>query len=141
VFTHYRAGDVAGADRPIYACRPVASLAAGTIDTGSTTAFMPIALRIGPASVTTIFGLAESRMLARHEGHRTDPPGMAPCGLVGTGAGDKTQVQHMVGILLNLSGRLQADAADALAIALAHAHTRASIQRIGIPRSAWRRRR
>jgi crossover junction endodeoxyribonuclease RuvC len=61
--------------------------------------------------------------------------------VVGTGAGDKTQVQHMVGILLNLSGRLQADAADALAIALAHAHTRASLQRIGIPRSAWRRRR
>jgi crossover junction endodeoxyribonuclease RuvC len=61
--------------------------------------------------------------------------------VVGTGAGDKTQVQHMVGILLNLPGRLQADAADALAIALAHAHTRASVQRIGIPRSAWRRRR
>ncbi|MEO5626538.1 MAG: crossover junction endodeoxyribonuclease RuvC [Dokdonella sp.] len=61
--------------------------------------------------------------------------------VVGTGAGDKTQVQHMVGILLNLPGRLQADAADALAIALTHAHTRVSIQRIGIPRSAWRRRR
>ena len=61
--------------------------------------------------------------------------------VVGTGAGDKGQVQHMVGILLNLSGRLQADAADALAIAIAHAHTRTSIVRIGIPRSAWRRRR
>ncbi|HEY0178442.1 MAG TPA: crossover junction endodeoxyribonuclease RuvC [Dokdonella sp.] len=61
--------------------------------------------------------------------------------VVGTGAGDKGQVQHMVGILLNLHGRLQADAADALALALAHAHTRASVQRIGIPRSAWRRRR
>lgn len=61
--------------------------------------------------------------------------------VVGTGAGDKSQVQHMVGILLNLSGRLQADAADALAIALAHAHTRASVERVGIPRSAWRRRR
>ena len=61
--------------------------------------------------------------------------------VVGTGAGDKTQVQHMVGILLNLPDRLQADAADALAIAIAHAHTRASIQRIGIPRTAWRRRR
>jgi len=59
--------------------------------------------------------------------------------VVGTGAGDKTQVQHMVGLLLNLPDRLQADAADALAIAIAHAHTRASIQRIGIPRSAWRR--
>jgi crossover junction endodeoxyribonuclease RuvC len=61
--------------------------------------------------------------------------------VVGTGAGDKAQVQHMVGILLQLPGRLQADAADALAIALAHAHTRVSIARIGIPRSAWRRRR
>lgn len=61
--------------------------------------------------------------------------------VVGNGAGDKTQVQHMVGILLKLADRLQADAADALAIALAHAHTRASIQRIGIPRGAWRRRR
>lgn len=66
--------------------------------------------------------------------------------VVGTGAGDKTQVQHMVGILLNLHERLQADAADALAIALAHAHTRSSLQRIGFDfgqgrRSAWRRRR
>jgi crossover junction endodeoxyribonuclease RuvC len=60
--------------------------------------------------------------------------------VVGSGAGDKTQVQHMVGILLNHPGKLQADAADALAIALAHAHTRSSLQRVGIPRSAWRRR-
>jgi crossover junction endodeoxyribonuclease RuvC len=61
--------------------------------------------------------------------------------VVGTGSGDKTQVQHMVGILLNLPGKLQADAADALAVALAHAHTRTSLARIGIPRTAWRRRR
>ena len=61
--------------------------------------------------------------------------------VVGTGAGDKTQVQHMVGVLLNLSGRLQADAADALAIALTHAHVRASVERLGVPRLAWRRRR
>ena len=61
--------------------------------------------------------------------------------VVGTGAGDKTQVQHMVGVLLNLSGKLQADAADALAIALTHAHVRASVERLGVPRLAWRRRR
>ncbi|MBK6434757.1 MAG: crossover junction endodeoxyribonuclease RuvC [Rhodanobacteraceae bacterium] len=60
--------------------------------------------------------------------------------VVGSGAGDKTQVQHMVGILLSLPGKLQADAADALAIALTHAHTRASLARLGIPRAAWRRR-
>src|SRR5689334_4043217 len=61
--------------------------------------------------------------------------------VVGTGSGDKTQIQHMIGILLHLPGKLQADAADALAIALTHAHTRASLARIGIPRTAWRRRR
>lgn len=66
--------------------------------------------------------------------------------VVGTGAGDKTQVQHMVGILLNLKERVQADAADALAIALAHAHTRTSARRIGLEfgqgrRTTWRRRR
>ncbi len=60
--------------------------------------------------------------------------------VVGSGSGDKTQVQHMVGILLSLPGKLQADAADALAIALTHAHTRASLTRLGIPRTAWRRR-
>jgi crossover junction endodeoxyribonuclease RuvC len=60
--------------------------------------------------------------------------------VVGSGSSDKTQVQHMVGILLSLPGKLQADAADALAIALTHAHTRASLTRLGIPRTAWRRR-
>ncbi|AVP99450.1 crossover junction endodeoxyribonuclease RuvC [Ahniella affigens] len=60
--------------------------------------------------------------------------------VVGGGAADKTQIQHMVGILLNLREKLQADAADALAIAITHAHTRATVSRIGIPRSAWRRR-
>ncbi len=61
--------------------------------------------------------------------------------VVGGGAAEKGQVQHMVGVLLGIPGRLQADAADALAIALTHAHTRSSIERIGIPRTAWRRRR
>lgn len=42
--------------------------------------------------------------------------------VVGKGAADKTQVQHMVKILLNLQGKLQADSADALAVALCHAH-------------------
>jgi len=60
--------------------------------------------------------------------------------VVGTGGADKTQVQHMVGVLLSLEGKLQADAADALAVAMAHAHTRATVQRIGIPRALWRRR-
>lgn len=48
---------------------------------------------------------------------------------VGKGAADKTQVQHMVKILLGLQGRLQADAADALAVALCHAHTNERLRR------------
>lgn len=44
--------------------------------------------------------------------------------VVGNGAADKEQVQYMVKRLLNLSQNLQADAADALAIALCHAHIR-----------------
>lgn len=44
--------------------------------------------------------------------------------VVGYGAADKKQVQQMVRRLLNISEVLQADAADALAVALCHAHTR-----------------
>jgi crossover junction endodeoxyribonuclease RuvC len=46
--------------------------------------------------------------------------------VTGTGAAEKRQVQHMVKALLGLgSQRLGADAADALAIAICHAHHRA----------------
>lgn len=44
--------------------------------------------------------------------------------VVGTGSAQKDQVQLMVRRLLNISGPLGADAADALAIALCHAHSR-----------------
>lgn len=43
--------------------------------------------------------------------------------VVGTGAADKMQVQDMVTRLLHLSIKPQADAADALAIAITHAHS------------------
>ena len=50
--------------------------------------------------------------------------------VVGKGAADKTQVQHMVSYLLKLSKSPQADAADALAIALCHAHTQHNMIRM-----------
>ena len=42
--------------------------------------------------------------------------------VVGTGRADKIQVQHMVKVLLSLSNTPQTDAADALAVAICHAH-------------------
>jgi crossover junction endodeoxyribonuclease RuvC len=42
--------------------------------------------------------------------------------VVGTGRADKVQIQHMVKVLLSLPATPQTDAADALAIALCHAH-------------------
>ena len=50
--------------------------------------------------------------------------------IVGKGGADKIQVQHMVKILLNLSGQLQADAGDALGVALCHLHTQETTLRI-----------
>ena len=47
--------------------------------------------------------------------------------VVGTGAADKSQVQHMVKLLLNLPAEPGEDAADALAAALCHAHTQQSM--------------
>jgi crossover junction endodeoxyribonuclease RuvC len=44
--------------------------------------------------------------------------------IVGTGHAHKLQVQHMVKVLLGLEHAPQADAADALAVALCHGHTR-----------------
>lgn len=50
--------------------------------------------------------------------------------VVGTGAADKTQVQHMVKSILKLPGTPQADAADALAVALCHAHSHDSLDKM-----------
>ncbi len=53
--------------------------------------------------------------------------------IVGKGSADKLQVQHMVRVLLNLLESPQADAADALAVALCHAHT--SLQSFRYPQT------
>jgi crossover junction endodeoxyribonuclease RuvC len=50
--------------------------------------------------------------------------------VVGKGSADKAQVQHMVVHLLGLNATPQADASDALAIALCHAHTQEHLVRV-----------
>lgn len=52
--------------------------------------------------------------------------------IVGRGGADKGQVQHMVGLLLGITEKIQADAADALAVALCHQHTSQTLARINM---------
>ncbi len=61
--------------------------------------------------------------------------------VVGKGSAEKTQVQHMVKHLLSLPGTPQADAADALAVALCHAHTEQSLIKLAGQASKTVRRR
>lgn len=51
--------------------------------------------------------------------------------IVGVGHADKTQVAMMVGRLLPKSGGVTKDAADALAVAICHAHHRSFTQKMG----------
>jgi len=50
--------------------------------------------------------------------------------VVGTGAADKEQVQHMIKLILHLKEKLAADQADALAVAISHAHSNSTLLNI-----------
>ncbi|WP_456404702.1 crossover junction endodeoxyribonuclease RuvC [Thiolapillus sp.] len=50
--------------------------------------------------------------------------------LVGTGAAEKEQVQHMIRLLLGARQRMSLDESDALAVALCHAHTNINSQQL-----------
>ena len=54
-------------------------------------------------------------------------PNLVKKSIVGSGHGDKTQVRMMVGVLLPKADPRTHDAADALAIAVTHAHHRQSV--------------
>lgn len=60
--------------------------------------------------------------------------------VVGFGAASKEQVQHMVARLLNIKEKLQADAADALGLALCHAYQQNTllIKARKTKKSSWR---
>lgn len=59
--------------------------------------------------------------------------------IVGIGHADKAQVGHMVAVLLNHREPLQVDAADALAVALCHAHGRPLTARLAVLSATPRR--
>jgi crossover junction endodeoxyribonuclease RuvC len=58
--------------------------------------------------------------------------------LVGSGQADKKQVQHMIMSLLKLNRAPSQDAADALSVAVCHAHTQHSLIRIAGVRTSRR---
>lgn len=85
------------------------------------------ALKLGQARGAAICAVV-MRDLAVHEYAAKE----VKLAVVGKGSAEKQQIQHMVGIMLGLHGKLQADAADALAVAITHAHVRATAQRLGV---------
>ncbi|MEX0943732.1 MAG: crossover junction endodeoxyribonuclease RuvC [Pseudomonadales bacterium] len=83
------------------------------------------ALKLGHArGVAIVAGVNQGLPIYEYEARKVKQA------VVGTGAANKGQVQHMVQRLLALPGAPQADAADALAIALCHANTRSMISRV-----------
>jgi crossover junction endodeoxyribonuclease RuvC len=60
--------------------------------------------------------------------------------IVGRGHADKTQIQHMVKVLLGMSGDLQADAADAAGVAICHVHHARTATRMRVAVSTTGRR-
>jgi|TARA_Y100000589_G_scaffold118643_1_gene112751 crossover junction endodeoxyribonuclease RuvC len=83
------------------------------------------ALKLGQARGAAIVSAATSGLAVHEYSAR-----QVKQAVVGTGGADKTQVQHMVQALLSLSRPPQADAADALAVALCHAHMSQSVRRL-----------
>ncbi|MDW8479076.1 MAG: crossover junction endodeoxyribonuclease RuvC [Xanthomonadales bacterium] len=94
------------------------------------------ALKLGQARGAALCALV-ARAVPVHE----YAPMQIKGAVVGAGAAEKHQVQHMVSRLLALPEPPESDAADALAVAITHAHARALAQRTGLPPARLLRRR
>lgn len=78
---------------------------------------MASALKLGQARGVAMLTAAQSGLeVAEYSANRVKQS------VTGYGHADKKQIQAMIGMLLPGSGKLAADAADALAIAICHAH-------------------
>jgi len=82
------------------------------------------ALKLGQARAAAILPAARAGLSVAQYA-----PRLVKKSVVGTGAADKTQVAAMISVILPGS-RAVADAADALAVAVCHAHHRGSIARL-----------
>jgi crossover junction endodeoxyribonuclease RuvC len=93
------------------------------------------ALKLGQAR-----GAALAAALARSLPVFEFAPTTVKRAVTGQGHADKAQVQHMVRVLMKLDAAPQADAADALAVALCSAHSApATPQAEALRRAGWRR--
>ena len=91
------------------------------------------ALKLGQArGAAIVAGVHHSLPVAEYSARRIKQS------VVGKGSAQKSQVQHMVTILLNLSTLPQEDAADALAAALCHAHTQQNLIKMAGAKSTRR---
>jgi len=86
------------------------------------------ALKLGQARGAAICAAVNSGLKV----HEYTPKAVKSA-VVGTGNANKDQVQHMMAMLLRLEKGLQADQADALGIALCHAHNRNLIGKVPLP--------
>jgi crossover junction endodeoxyribonuclease RuvC len=76
------------------------------------------ALKLGQArGAAIVAAVAQNLPVSEYEARKVKQS------IVGSGAADKLQVQHMVKTLLHLPAAPQEDAADALAVALCHANS------------------
>ncbi len=75
------------------------------------------ALKLGQARGSAMVAMAQHALVVAEYSAR-----QIKQSVVGTGAADKSQVQHMVTSLLKLNSSPQADAADGLAVAICHGH-------------------
>jgi crossover junction endodeoxyribonuclease RuvC len=91
------------------------------------------ALVLGEARGVAVCAVAEAG-LPLHE----YAPASIKQAITGSGRAEKPQIQRMVRALLNLPAAPSADAADALACALCHAHSRSLVQRHGVLREMRR---
>ena len=83
------------------------------------------ALKLGHArGAAIVAGVSNDLPVSEYEARKVKQS------VVGTGAADKLQVQHMVKTLLKLPRSPQEDAADALAVALCHANTQQHLIRL-----------
>ena len=82
-------------------------------------------LKLGQARGVCLLALARAGMPVAEYATR-----LVKKAIVGTGGADKTQVQAMLGVLLPGLQLAGADAADALAVAIAHAHLAGTLDRL-----------